>query len=316
MRLAKGTAPTVQPLLAWRARLARVTAVSPFEPGDRPRLVVTGASGQLGRAVLAREPAALALSRRDLDITDAAAVRTVLRPGDILLNCAAYTAVDAAESEPAAAFAGNATGPAVLAQACRAAGAGLVHISTDYVFDGTADRPYEPADPTGPTSVYGRSKLAGEQEVLRLAPAAHIVRTAWVYTGDHGDFVATMRRLERERDTVSVVDDQMGSPTFAPDLAAGLLELVARLSAGATLPPILHATNAGRATWFEVARAVFAGIGADPDRVRPCTSAEFPSPVRRPAYSVLSNRAWLESGLTPLRNWRDALGDALDRVGD
>ncbi|GAB2725969.1 dTDP-4-dehydrorhamnose reductase [Nocardia thraciensis] len=266
--------------------------------------------------MLALAPDAVALGRRDLDITDAEAVRDVLRPGDTVVNCAAYTAVDAAESDPDAAFAGNETGPAVLAGACAEVGAGLIHLSTDYVFDGTADKPYEPDDPTGPTSVYGRSKLAGERAVLRLAPDANIVRTAWVYTGDHGDFVATMRRLERERDTVAVVDDQLGSPTFAPDLAAGLLDLVARRAAGAAVPPILHATNAGRATWFDLARAVFAGVGADPGRVRPCTSAEFPSPVRRPAYSVLSDRAWVDAGLTPLRDWREALGDALRRLAD
>ncbi|WP_460700584.1 dTDP-4-dehydrorhamnose reductase [Nocardia thraciensis] len=307
----------VPPPASPRGAASTGTAPSPGSAaGETRRLVVTGAAGQLGRALLALAPDAVALGRRDLDITDAEAVRDVLRPGDTVVNCAAYTAVDAAESDPDAAFAGNETGPAVLAGACAEVGAGLIHLSTDYVFDGTADKPYEPDDPTGPTSVYGRSKLAGERAVLRLAPDANIVRTAWVYTGDHGDFVATMRRLERERDTVAVVDDQLGSPTFAPDLAAGLLDLVARRAAGAAVPPILHATNAGRATWFDLARAVFAGVGADPGRVRPCTSAEFPSPVRRPAYSVLSDRAWVDAGLTPLRDWREALGDALRRLAD
>ncbi|RDI68688.1 dTDP-4-dehydrorhamnose reductase [Nocardia pseudobrasiliensis] len=276
------------------------------------RLIVTGAGGQLGRAVCARAPHALALHRDDLDITDPEAVRAVLRPGDVVLNCAAYAAVDAAESDEAGAFAVNETGPAVLAAACDTLGAKLIHVSTDYVFDGAGARPYETDDPTGPTSVYGRSKLAGEQAALKFERTAHIVRTAWLYTGDHGDFVATMRRLERERETVSVVDDQIGSPTFAVDLAGGLLELAARVRE--PMPRILHATNAGQATWFELARAVFEGIGADPARVRPCTSAEFPSPVRRPAYSVLSDRAWVEAGLTPLRDWRLALGDALARI--
>ncbi|MGF6883417.1 dTDP-4-dehydrorhamnose reductase [Nocardia sp. GAS34] len=274
------------------------------------RLVVTGAGGQLGRAVRALAPRALALNREELDITDDAAVRAVLSSGDVVLNCAAYTAVDAAETDAAAAFARNETGPGVLAAACTAVGATLIHVSTDYVFDGTGDRPYEPGDPTGPTTVYGRSKLAGERAVLRAAPGAHIVRTAWVYTGDRRDFVATMRRLERERDTVSVVADQIGSPTFAPDLAAGLLELADRVGDG-EVPAILHATNAGAASWFELARAVFAGIGADPERVRPCTSAEYPSSTPRPAYSVLSNGAWAAAGLTPLRDWRLALDDAL-----
>ncbi|WP_416276854.1 dTDP-4-dehydrorhamnose reductase [Nocardia sp. alder85J] len=280
------------------------------------RLLVTGANGQLGRAIRACSgdaPTAelLSLGHADLDITDAAAVRSLLRPGDVVLNAAAYTAVDAAESDVAAAFAGNETGPAVLAAGCAAVGARLIHLSTDYVFAtpaGPDPRPFEPGDPTGPESVYGCSKLAGEQAVRRAAPDAHIVRTAWVYTGEHGDFVATMRRLERERDTVDVVDDQIGSPTYAVDLAAGLLELAGRVARGdRALPPILHLTNTGQASWFELARAVFAEAGADVDRVRPCGTAAFPRPARRPAYSVLSDRVWVEAGLTPLRHWRTAL---------
>ncbi len=283
-----------------------------------PRLLVTGGNGQLGRAIRAVAGAApatavVSLGHADLDITDEAAVSSVVRPGDIVLNAAAYTAVDAAESDVAAAFAGNETGPAVLAAVCAGTGARLIHLSTDYVFAAPAQpRPFEPGDPTGPESVYGRSKLAGERAVRKLAPDAHIVRTAWVYTGDRGDFVATMRRLERERDTVDVVDDQIGSPTYAVDLAAGLLELAGRIGRGdGTLPPVLHLTNAGRASWFELARAVFAAVGADVDRVRPCSTAAFPRPARRPAYSVLSDRVWIEAGLTPLRHWRTALTAAL-----
>ena len=272
--------------------------------------MITGAGGQLGRALAARAPEAVALGRAELDITDADAVAAVVHPDYVVLNCAAYTAVDAAESDPDAAYAGNATGPAILAARCRETGARLVHISTDYVFDGSGDRPCEPADPTGPTSVYGRTKLAGELAVLRADPRATIVRTAWVYTGDRGDFVATMRRLEAERETISVVDDQVGSPTYAPDLAAGLLELVARQ----VYPGIVHAAGGGAVSRFELARAVFAGLGADPDRVRPCTTADFPSPARRPAYSVLSNLSWIAAGLTPLRDWQDALTDALRTV--
>ena len=272
--------------------------------------MITGAGGQLGRALAACAPEAVALGRAQLDIADPDAVAAVVRPGDVVLNCAAYTAVDAAETDRDAAYAGNATGPGILASRCRETGARLVHISTDYVFDGAAARPYEPFDATGPTSVYGSSKLAGEQAVLRAHPQATIVRTAWVYTGDRGDFVATMRRLETEHDTVSVVDDQIGSPTYAPDLAAGLLELVARQ----VNPGIVHAAGAGAVSRFELARAIFAELGTDPNRVRPCTTADFPSPARRPAYSVLSNRSWIEAGLSPLRDWRDALTDALNRV--
>lgn len=274
------------------------------------RLVLTGAGGQVGRELLRLAPTVRAYTRSRLDITDAAAVESVLRPGDIVVNCAAFTAVDRAESETEAAYAANATGPAVLAAACTRVGARLIHLSTDYVFPGTATTPYEPGDPTGPGTVYGRSKLAGELAVRENCPEAQIVRTAWVYTGSGADFVATMRRLERERDTVTVVTDQVGSPTYAADLAAGLLELAGHPGA----PRVLHATNAGRASWFEVARAVFTGIGADPGRVRPCTSAEFPRPAPRPAFSVLSGATWHAAGLTPLRPWESALAEALTRT--
>ncbi|MEU4415492.1 dTDP-4-dehydrorhamnose reductase [Nocardia salmonicida] len=273
-------------------------------------LIVTGARGLLGREILRLAPDARGFGRADLDITDRAAVDAVLTPGAVVINCAAYTAVDAAETDVEAAFAANATGPAVLAAACAAAGARLIHVSTDYVFPGTATTPYEPGDPTGPASVYGQSKLAGERAVLELG--AHVVRTAWVYGGVEGDFVATMRRLEAERDTVTVVNDQLGSPTSAADLAAALLELSTRPDA----PAVLHATNSGTATWFDLAAAVFTELGADPTRVLPCASSEFPRPAPRPAYSVLSPAAWDGAGLTPLRPWRIALTDTLSRLSD
>ncbi len=273
-------------------------------------ILVTGAGGQLGGNLLRRDVPGVSirgLTSSDLDITDADAVLDAVRPGDVVLNCAAYTAVDAAETDEDAAAAVNATGPRILAEACARVGARLVHVSTDYVFPGDASTPYEVDDATGPRTAYGRTKLAGERAVLAADPTAVVVRTAWVYTGTGSDFVATMLRLQRERDTVSVVDDQVGSPTFAGDLAAGLLELTMRPQ----VRGVLHATNAGRATWFELARAVFAGVGADPERVRPCTTADFPRPAPRPAYSVLSSAAWERAGLTPLRRWADALADAL-----
>ncbi|MGW5922883.1 dTDP-4-dehydrorhamnose reductase [Nocardia fluminea] len=273
-------------------------------------LIVTGARGLLGRQILRLAPQARGFGRAELDITDRAAVDAALTPGAVVINCAAYTAVDAAETDVDAAFAANATGPGVLAAACAAASARLIHVSTDYVFPGTARTPYEPDDPTGPDTVYGRSKLAGEQAVLALD--AQVVRTAWVYSGVEGDFVATMRRLEAERDTVTVVNDQLGSPTSAADLAAGLLELSTRPGA----PRVLHATNSGTATWFDLAAAVFAELGADPNRVLPCASSEFPRPAPRPAYSVLSPAVWNAAGLTPLRPWRIALTDTLSRLSD
>ncbi len=277
---------------------------------------MTGARGQLGsRLVQGAQDAGVdvdGVGSADLDITDADAVADRVRPGTVVINCAAYTAVDAAESEVAAATAVNEDGPRNLARACARAGAHLIHVSTDYVFAGDADAPYAADAPTGPRTVYGRTKLAGERAVHDALPTAQIVRTAWVYSGGGTDFVATMLRLERERDTVQVVDDQIGSPTYAADLAAGLLELARTGGRGVTT---LHATNAGAATWFDLARAVFAGVGADPERVRPCTSAEFVRPAPRPAYSVLSPRSWADAGLTPLRDWRDALADALARLG-
>jgi len=271
------------------------------------RLVVTGAGGQVGCELARLVPEARAFGRSTLDITDSVAVRAALRTGDIVLNCAAYTAVDQAETDPEGAFAANETGPAVLATECARVGARLIHLSTDYVFDGTATQPYRTTDATAPATVYGRSKLAGEEAVLETAPQAGVVRTAWVYRGKGSDFVATMLRLERERETVDVVDDQFGSPTYAADLAAGLLELAARPDA----PRLLHATNDGQASWFDLARAVFAMASADPERVRPCDSTAFPRPARRPGYSVLSGETWCRAGLTPLRQWRRALADAV-----
>ncbi len=275
------------------------------------KILVTGARGQLGTQLTRRAVEGLdirGVTSRELDITDADAVRDAVQPGTVVLNCAAYTAVDAAETDEPAATAGNATGPAILAQACAAVGARLVHVSTDYVFDGTASEPYEVDAPTGPRTAYGRTKLAGERAVLAADPSAVVVRTAWVYTGAGSDFVATMLRLERERETVAVVADQIGSPTYSADLADALLELAARPDVSGR---VVHATNAGRASWYDLARAVFAGIGADPGRVRPCTSEQFPRPAHRPAYSVLSPAAWAAAGLTPLRPWTDALDVAL-----
>ncbi|MFC3962525.1 dTDP-4-dehydrorhamnose reductase [Nocardia jiangsuensis] len=282
----------------------------------RTPLIVTGANGQVGRELLRLAPHARGYSRHELDIRDPDAVSAALEPGAVVLNCAAYTAVDAAETDAAAAFAGNGTGPEVLAAACARAGARLVHLSTDYVFSGTRSAsgdtvPYDTTDTPDPVTVYGRSKLAGEQAVLASTARAHVVRTAWVYSARGADFVSTMLRLERERDTVDVVADQVGSPTFAADLAAGLLELVERPEA----PRLLHATNAGQASWFDLARAVFAAAGADPARVRPVDTAAFPRPARRPAYSVLANRSWAEARLTPLREWQVALRAALARAG-
>ncbi len=290
------------------------------------RVFVTGAHGQLGRALTATAPDGVefvGLTSGDLDITDAAAVTALGEQWgttDVVVNCAAYTRVDDAEQEPQRAAAVNSDGPAHLAVATAASGARLIHLSTDYVFAGPAapappirTSPYEPDDIAGePLSVYGRTKLAGENSARIADPMTTVVRTSWVYTGGHDDtdFVSTMRRLAGERDRLSVVDDQIGSPTFAVDLARGLWEMV-ETSVGRG--QIVHATNTGQATWCGLAKAVFELDGLDPDRVVPCSTADFPRPAPRPAYSVLSPRSWRDLGLAELPEWHDALAEALVR---
>jgi dTDP-4-dehydrorhamnose reductase len=280
------------------------------------RWLVTGAAGQLGtRAVdLLRtlDVEVTAPRRAELDITDADAVReavSTVRP-DVVLNAAAYTAVDAAEDDENTADAVNHRGAANLAAALAEARTGrLIHVSTDYVFAGDATEPYDVDAPVAPTGAYGRTKLAGERAVLSTLPdRTHVVRTAWVYGGPGPNFVDTMLRLERERDTVDVVADQIGSPTYALDLAAALLDLGRRDDVPAG---VLHFANAGRASWFELAREVFRLAGADPARVRPTDTASFPRPAKRPAWSVLSTRAWEAAGLPAPRDWKVALAAAL-----
>jgi dTDP-4-dehydrorhamnose reductase len=254
----------------------------------------------------------LALTSSEWDITDAPAAERFVEPGDVVINCAAYTAVDAAESDEARAHAVNAVGPGYIAHACARAGAEFIHISTDYVFSGPKRTPYEIDDETAPVGVYGRTKLAGEFAVLTAMPDAHIVRTAWIYEGaDGGDFVAVMRRLAAGEKTVDVVDDQIGSPTYAADLVGALLEV----ADGKIREPLLHAANAGEASRYEQAKAVFEGVGADPARVRPVGSDRHPRPAPRPEYSALSGRLSADAGLTPLRPWREALAAALAKHG-
>ncbi|WP_235632362.1 dTDP-4-dehydrorhamnose reductase [Mycolicibacterium rutilum] len=254
----------------------------------------------------------LALTSADWDITDASAAARFVEGGDVVINCAAFTAVDAAEADQARAHAVNADGPAHIARACAAAGAGLIHISTDYVFSGTQRRPYDIDDPTGPVNVYGRTKLAGEAAVHAALPGACVVRTAWVYEGADGtDFAAAMRRAAAGDGTVDVVADQIGSPTYVGDLVAALLQI----AGGGVSAPLLHAANAGEASRFDQARAVFEAVGADPERVRPVGSDRHPRPAPRPPYSALSGRRSTEAGLTPLRPWREALHAALAAAG-
>ncbi|MBI1757726.1 MAG: dTDP-4-dehydrorhamnose reductase [Actinobacteria bacterium] len=289
-----------------------------------PAVLVTGAGGQLGSDVLGVAAGwceVLGVTRAELDIADADQTDQVVggwaahRTGSarlVVVNTAAYTAVDAAETDRDRAYAVNATGPANLARSCARHGAWLVQVSTDYVFAGDASTPYEVTAPTAPAGVYGETKLAGERAVRELCPRSWVVRTAWVYGATGGNFVKTMARLERERETVDVVDDQRGSPTWSAELARGLLALAASDAAAG----IYHCTSAGETTWYGLARAVFAELGADPDRVRPTTSDRSPRPAPRPAYSVLSGAAWRDAGLPMLPGWRDGLRTAFRTVGE
>lgn len=277
------------------------------------RWLVTGAAGMLGRDVATVLDGAevTALGRAQLDITDAGAADDAVRGHDVVVNTAAWTDVDGAETAEAAATAVNGAGPAHLAAACARHGARLVHVSTDYVFDGAATTPYPEDAPTSPRSAYGRSKLAGERAVLSALPGAgYVVRTAWLYGEHGGNFVKTMARLSADRDTLDVVDDQRGQPTWSMDVASRLVELArTRAPAG-----VYHATNSGETTWFGLARAVFAQLGLDPERVRPTTTDRFPRPAPRPAYSVLGHDGWARAGLPPLRPWDEALAEAAPAV--
>jgi dTDP-4-dehydrorhamnose reductase len=278
------------------------------------RWLVLGAGGMLGHDLLTALEAAghdvTGRVRAELDITDQAAVEAAVAAAkpDVVVNCAAWTAVDDAESHEDEALAVNGGGTALVARACAAAGARLVHVSTDYVFAGDAARPYAEDDPTGPRTAYGRTKLAGEQAVRTLHPeAGYVVRTAWLY-GAHGpNFVATMIRLERDRPAVDVVDDQRGQPTWTADVAAKVTEL----GASQAPPGIYHATSSGEATWFGLTREIFSLLGADTTRGRPVATSAFPRPAPRPAYSVLGHDGWAGTGIEPIGDWRDSLRQAL-----
>ncbi|RJK95357.1 dTDP-4-dehydrorhamnose reductase [Vallicoccus soli] len=278
------------------------------DPAAR-RWLVTGAGGMLGRdlqaALAGRE--VTALTRADLDVTDPAAVEAAVEGHDVVVNCAAWTAVDDAEAAEPAAFAANAVGPALLARACARAGARLVQPSTDYVFAGDATTPYAEDAPVAPRSAYGRTKAAGEWAVRAELPDGHyVVRTAWLYGAHGASFPRTMARLQGQRETLDVVDDQRGQPTWTRDLAERVVAMVDADAPAGTY----HATASGETTWHGLAQRVFALLGADPERVRTTTSEAFVRPAPRPAYSVLGHEGWARAGLAPMRAWDEALDEA------
>jgi dTDP-4-dehydrorhamnose reductase len=281
--------------------------------------LVTGASGMLGRdltAVLAAESDIdlMSASRSDLDITDPAAVRAAVAGRDVVVNTAAWTDVDGAEADEAGAFAVNGTGAANVAAACAEFGAVMLHMSTDYVFSGDADAPYPENALIAPVNAYGRTKAAGEAWVRAILPdRGFVVRTAWLY-GEHGrNFVAAIVRAAADRETLEVVDDARGQPTWSLPLAEQLVALGRAAERGQAPPGTYHGTASGSTTWYGFARAAFELTGLDPDRIRPVTSDRFPRPAPRPAFSVLGHAGWANAGIPPLADWRRMVADALDR---
>jgi dTDP-4-dehydrorhamnose reductase len=287
---------------------------------------LVGNKGMLGsevEALLRSAGAPYLASDREVDVTaEGAADGFLARSGspalDWIVNCSAYTAVDKAEEEPEKAFAVNETGVRLLARTARRAGAGLLHISTDYVFDGSKEGAYAEDDATSPLSVYGRSKLAGEKALQAELPRHVIVRTAWLFGTRGPNFVATMLRLFAERDAVRVVADQWGSPTYAPDLARALMAIVGHR--GGAPAGIYNYTNEGRTNWYEFAReihrqAVARGRARPGVSVVPITSAEYPSKVTRPANSFMSKEKIRSTFGIGIRDWREALASYLDEGG-
>ncbi|GGN09419.1 NAD(P)-dependent oxidoreductase [Terrabacter tumescens] len=271
------------------------------------RALVTGASGMLAHDLVPALRQAgwvvTAMDRNDLDVTDPAECVAAIDGHDLVVNGAAYTAVDDAETHEAAAFAVNAVGAANVARACSRAAARLVHVSTDYVFEGTATEPYAVDQPVAPRTAYGRTKAAGEWAVRALCHDSWVVRTAWLYGAGGPNFVSTMLRLAGERETLSVVNDQVGQPTWTVDLA----DLIVRLVDAEAPFGIHHGTSRGQTTWFGFARAVFELNGLDPERVLPTTTEAFPRPAKRPAWSVLSHESLHRCHVVPIGDWRGSL---------
>ena len=273
------------------------------------RYLVAGAGGMLGhdlRDALAGRDTTFT-TRAELDVTDAAAALEAASGHNVVINATAYTKVDDAESDEDQAYLVNATAAENLAKAAAAAGARFVQVSTDYVFDGVATTPYAEDAAIAPVSAYGRTKAAGERLAAAANPRTLIVRTAWLYGANGASLPRTLLKAAASRDTFTVVNDQSGQPTYTKDLAE---RIVAVLDSGAE-SGIFHGTNSGETTWFGFAREAFRLSGLDPERIQPTTSADFVRPAPRPAYSVLGHDAWAAVGLAPMRDWRDALADAV-----
>jgi len=291
----------------------------------RMRIAVTGKQGQVVTALIERGAEAgveiVAVGRPELDLADPASVRRVLselKP-DAIVSTAGYTAVDKAESEPELAFAVNAKGPQVLAEVADQLGIPLVHLSTDYVFPGDKDGSYVETDATGPISVYGQSKLAGEEAIAAATVNHTILRTAWLYSPFGGNFVKTMLQLAETRDTLNVVADQHGTPTSALDIADAIIAIAKRLSTDPDpkLRGIFHLTGSGEATWADFAEEIFAGLNAKSGKVVSVgriTTDQYPTPAQRPANSRLSNDKLAQTYGIVLPDWKQSTKVVLDRL--
>lgn len=283
------------------------------------QVLVIGAGGQLGRELADIQQAypgvQLHLSgHAELDITSADSITNGLSVDDLayVINCSAYTAVDKAESEAESAFAVNETGPRLLAEACKSKSIKLVHVSTDFVFDGQLSRPYNETDSTNPLGVYGTSKHAGEIAVQDADETAVILRTAWLYSSFGGNFVKTMRRLGSERDNLNVIYDQIGSPTYARDLAKDILTAIDNGKMD-TANGIYHYTNEGIASWYDFAVAIMrlSGISCN---VQPIRTEEYPTPAKRPAYGILDKKKFKTHFETQLPHWYDSLAACINKL--
>lgn len=268
--------------------------------------LITGSNGQLGTELSKLLPEAILTDVNDLDITDEEAVKNYVKKNNIntIINCAAYTAVDKAEDDEQVATKINVDGPRNLALS----GASVVHISTDYVFDGSAHKPYQPEDKANPVSVYGRTKLAGETEVLKYAQKAVIIRTAWLYSSYGNNFVKTMLRLGKEKESLNVVADQIGSPTYAADLAAAIVKILPQMSL--ENKGIYHFTNEGVCSWYDFAHKIMELAGLD-CKVNPIPSSAYPTKANRPFYSVLDKNKIKNTFNIEIEHWEDSLKKCL-----
>ena len=284
-----------------------------------PIILVTGANGQMGNELqaLATDFADyhfLFVTRDDLNIGDVAATEKYFNRHSInfCINCAAYTAVDKAESEPEHAFLINATAVATLAKVCKKNNTQLIHISTDYVFDGTASKPYKETDQTNPVSVYGKSKLQGEELAIEHAPSTIIIRTAWLYSSFKNNFVKTMLRLMKEKESINVVNDQLGCPTYVADLAAAIMQIITSNQSNKN-PGIYHYSNAGIINWYEFAAAI-KKLTDSTCIVNPVSTSKYPTAAKRPAYSVLDTTKIKETFAVAVPEWEDSLEKCLEKL--